>query len=680
MRKRLFFAFLAAFLFYIVAGGPDASAATVQTLRGVVKYSSINVYATPSAKAKVLKHYTKGDVLSFQPASTGYYKIKSTSFTGYIRTSDVETATLHPVSVKGILLKSSTKLYSKASTSSAALKSYPQGTVLTYKTFTSGFYQYTTQIGSKTVTGYIAKSDTENASSSQTAKTGIVLKNPTILYSRASTGSSPLKTYAQGTKLTYKTFSAHWYTYTTTVNGKTRTGYIYKNDVEAITSSPVTKRGISLPSSMPVYTRPSTVSKVLKHYAQGSLLTYKTFTSGWYTLNVKVNGKTVTGYVKKNDMEAAAASPKTIEGSAVKSPTKVYERASTASSVLKSYYIYTPLTYQTFTSKWYTTTVMVNGKKTTGYISKSDVAVGPFYKYTHYGLTVPEMVAIQAKTNPQTDLYAFHNAYVLKSAVKLKKGSTTKGTVTAASAKVLEQPKSGSWVYGTLKKDAAVTIVSSSNKTYYQIKYQSFRNAKPADIQTYVNPANYPKVSSGYFQFLALDQYAGSSVGELNDKILKGKGVLEGKGSVFIDASKKYHVNELYLISHALLETGNGTSKLATGIKVNGVTVYNMFGIHAYDSDPDGTGSKYAYEQGWTSVDKAIEGGAEWISKNYTAIGQNSLYTMRWNPVYADKYNGAAHQYATDIGWAVKQVNNIKKLYDLLDRYTLVFDVPVYQQ
>jgi len=46
---------------------------------------------------------------------------------------------------------------------------------------------------------------------------------------------------------------------------------------------------------------------------------------------------------------------------------------------------------------------------------------------------------------------------------------------------------------------------------------------------------------------------------------------------------------------------------------------------------------------------------------------------MRWNPD-----NPGTHQYATDIGWAVKQVANISRLYDLLDRYTLIFDVPVY--
>ena len=55
-----------------------------------------------------------------------------------------------------------------------------------------------------------------------------------------------------------------------------------------------------------------------------------------------------------------------------------------------------------------------------------------------------------------------------------------------------------------------------------------------------------------------------------------------------------YGINEVYLISHALLETGNGTSQLAKGADVvnnkvvtNSNTKYhNVFGIAAYDNDP----------------------------------------------------------------------------------------------
>ena len=52
---------------------------------------------------------------------------------------------------------------------------------------------------------------------------------------------------------------------------------------------------------------------------------------------------------------------------------------------------------------------------------------------------------------------------------------------------------------------------------------------------------------------------------------------------------------------------------------------------------------------------------------------------MRWNPDAAEKTGKATHQYASDIGWATKQVNQIYNLYSLLSSYTLNYEIPTYQ-
>ena len=101
------------------------------------------------------------------------------------------------------------------------------------------------------------------------------------------------------------------------------------------------------------------------------------------------------------------------------------------------------------------------------------------------------------------------------------------------------------------------------------------------------------------------------------DTYLKGKGVLDGHGSEFKKAADDNNVSEVYLVIHSCLETGNGSSELANGVEYNGTTVYNLFGIGAYDANPVGNGSQRAYSQGWTSVEAAIKGGAKWISENY---------------------------------------------------------------
>jgi len=195
------------------------------------------------------------------------------------------------------------------------------------------------------------------------------------------------------------------------------------------------------------------------------------------------------------------------------------------------------------------------------------------------------------------------------------------------------------------------------------VRFNDFNSyASRAEIEEYLRPERFASDPIQKYQFADLRTSVGVSENEMKT-FLSGRGKLSGKEIIFLNAAKKYNICEAYLAAHASLETGNGTSPLATGIKVNGVTVYNMYGIGAKDSDPEGLGSKFAASQGWTSVDKAIEGGAKWISENYInkGAGQNTIYKMRWNPM-----SPATNQYATDVGWAYKQAPQIKKIFDTM--------------
>lgn len=198
--------------------------------------------------------------------------------------------------------------------------------------------------------------------------------------------------------------------------------------------------------------------------------------------------------------------------------------------------------------------------------------------------------------------------------------------------------------------------------------------ATESETAEYMNPNSFYTDAYKY-QFLDLSKPNNVSEETLNN-YLADKGVMKGMGAAFIEAAKEYNVSEVYLVAHACLESGNGTSHLATGVEVNGTTVYNLFGIGAYDANPVGNGSQRAYSQGWTSVEAAIKGGAKWISENYVNSPdgrQNTLYKMLWNPE-----NPGTHQYATDIGWAVKQAVSIEKIFSSFTDATLSFDVPVY--
>jgi len=77
----------------------------------------------------------------------------------------------------------------------------------------------------------------------------------------------------------------------------------------------------------------------------------------------------------------------------------------------------------------------------------------------------------------------------------------------------------------------------------------------------------------------------------------------------------------------------------------------------------------------WTIGNQSVE----FIANGYISAGQDTLYKMRWNPAAAVNSGYATHQYATDIGWAAKQVKQIYNLYSLLDSYHLTVEIPSYK-
>ena len=93
-------------------------------------------------------------------------------------------------------------------------------------------------------------------------------------------------------------------------------------------------------------------------------------------------------------------------------------------------------------------------------------------------------------------------------------------------------------------------------------------HASSGMVEYYANPANFKQGTDYFYQFLKLSGTSGVTAKELNTSVLNGKGILTGEGNAFIKASKTHNVNEIYLISHAFLETGNGTSALAMGVEV----------------------------------------------------------------------------------------------------------------
>lgn len=170
-------------------------------------------------------------------------------------------------------------------------------------------------------------------------------------------------------------------------------------------------------------------------------------------------------------------------------------------------------------------------------------------------------------------------------------------------------------------------------------------------------------------QFLNLRVTTGVSADQLNAFIVSTStgqsGVLKGLGSAFVSASRACGLNEVYLLSHAILESGWGTSELARGYHYGGGTIdgryyaagtyYNFYGIGAYDSSPLSGGRKLAIINGWNTREKAVTGAARWIADHYVyadSYAQPTLYAMKWDYARSSVTNERGwHQYATSVSW-----------------------------
>lgn len=323
--------------------------------------------------------------------------------------------------------------------------------------------------------------------------------------------------------------------------------------------------------------------------------------------------------------------------------------------------------------------------------------------FTSYNLTLQEMVDIQMTKSPQTDLYGGGWQDALREDVEYyvnpenfadpNAGEEREmAKITASVLNVRERPTTTSAILTKVysgemyliedAKEGEPGTASGTEGIWYQITANNFTGWIYGDYAEVTQAS----LNSSMFQFLVLSGSAGVSLEDLG-RILDGKGILSGKEASFLEGSLENNINEIFLTALSLHETGNGKSLLANGIDFEDrdnlfpdqdtVIVYNMFGIGAFDSNPNYLGAEYAYNKRWFTPELAILGGAQFTSGayiNHSTYQQNTLYKMRWNPG-----SPGNHQYATDIGWASKQVGRVKALYDQCIDYVLVFDVPKYK-
>lgn len=203
----------------------------------------------------------------------------------------------------------------------------------------------------------------------------------------------------------------------------------------------------------------------------------------------------------------------------------------------------------------------------------------------------------------------------------------------------------------------------------------------------YLDPRNFLNEKNIFmFESLVYNANQDSSVqGILNDSFMSGtfteNGYTKTYANAFIEAAKESGVSSTHLASRALQEMGTTMSSAASGTVSGYEGYYNFYNIGAYSGVNNYlNGLEYAKKEGWNSRQKAITGGAWFISNKYVKNGKDTLYFQKFNVSSNRTTAPYTYEYMTNIMAPASESASIYNSYKnngkLNNVYT--FKIPVY--
>ena len=217
--------------------------------------------------------------------------------------------------------------------------------------------------------------------------------------------------------------------------------------------------------------------------------------------------------------------------------------------------------------------------------------------------------------------------------------------------------------------------------TWYGLDTASWVAASKEIIEYFMDPRNFLMDNDAQIlQFEALSYVPATQTKPGVANILSGSFMAtEDYYRIFMEAGASSKVSPYHLASRCLQEVGKNGSSSSSG-KVSGYEgYYNFFNIGA---TPGGQGAVIngmikAKSMGWTSPEKAIKGGAEFVGSSYINKQQNTLYLQKFDVV--DGGNGYySHQYMTNIQAPTSEAKNMKKAYADFNTAAITFYIPIY--
>ena len=228
---------------------------------------------------------------------------------------------------------------------------------------------------------------------------------------------------------------------------------------------------------------------------------------------------------------------------------------------------------------------------------------------------------------------------------------------------------SGEWIDGTEPYDTGRWYAASTKAISYYMDPRNFLN----DIDV--------------FQFLDVNQFSKDSCTTSGIQNRVSGTYLCPYANDIIKACTNENVDPYYVIARLIQEQGSsgiGAWKMSSG----GKTYFNPFNIGASGSGSEvyNNSLKTAKNNGWDTMQKAIQGGIYFLKQNYLDNYQNTLYTNKFdidvrsgnNAGKSGLYN---HQYMQNLLAAYNEARTLRGCYNsdgkLNSQFTFI--VPVYE-
>ncbi|WP_242220717.1 SH3 domain-containing protein [Bacillus cereus group sp. BfR-BA-01380] len=599
--------------------------------RGIVNTSFLNVRQGPSTNTSIMTCLKNGESVSILGKENGWAKVRVNGVEGYVSLKFVKLEGKPAENVvtgkqeEGTITATSLRVRSAANTNSAILGNLKQGEKITVLGKENGW----AKIMYKGKEGYVSlefvKLEGKPAENVVTGKQeeGTITATSLRVRSEANRNSAILGNLKQGEKITVLGKENGW----AKITYKGKEGYVSLEFVQISTSSNANnenngqvteERGIVNTSLLNVRQGPSTNTSIVTRLKNGESVSILGKENGW--AKVRING--VEGYVSLQFLKLKQASS--------------YEVVTEAGKVQKSNGMEAEKELQTKQEDGYIVSdgKVVNMKqgfvRTNGVINIYDITTGKKLTYVREGADL-KFVKVDGDR------------------VHVKIHGTT-GYVNIDDVTLFPNMLHESTSYYTVKNGSLYHYVYDNSKDEY-VTYK-IGNA-PRHLQEGQRYEAFDKTQIGgqdsyqYFEYVPIRVTSTYTAKDIDDFVRKHSedSPLIGTGQYFVKAEQKYNLNAGYLLSHAILESGWGKSRIAQDKK-------NLFGFRAVDSNPyNGATAFKTWEEG-------INFCASYIDQNY--LNPNGWTYNGGN--LGDKSQGMNVMYASDENWGQQIASLMNRL------------------